>query len=299
MRKITIVSGKGGVGKSMLTSSLAVLLAKQHKIIAVDCDVDAPNLGLSLGLEDSDYHSWYGVTTNEKAELIADKCTGCGKCTDVCAFGAVRWNEKIQKPVFDSLFCEGCGACLLVCNENAIRLKKVKNARIGIGKTKHGFAIVTGQLKMGESGSGKVVFMVKNKAEEIGKKEKSALMLIDAAAGIGCPVIASVQGSEYVIAVTEPTPSALDDVKRVLSVVQHFGIACGLVINKFDLNRKFSKKIEAFAKSNNIQLLGRIPYDRKFVDAVVNLKPVVVYDKRFVGIFKGILDRLDIDSFRG
>ena len=292
MKRITVLSGKGGVGKSMLTSSLAVLLAGERKIVAVDCDVDAPNLGLCLGLKDSMYDSWKEITTNKKAVLIKDLCSGCKKCLEICVFDAISWDKKLDKPVFNNLKCEGCGACLLVCPNNAIKLEEVKNAKIGIGRTKYGFPIVSGQMKMGESGSGKVVFSVKKKAQEIVQEEKSDLMLIDAAAGIGCPVIASIQGSDYVIAVTEPTPSALNDLKRALSVVQHFGIRCGLVINKFDLNTEFSKKIEKFATAHDIQLLGKMPYSRKFVEALVNLKPVVVYDESFEPVFNRIIGEM-------
>ncbi len=292
MKKITIVSGKGGVGKSMLSSSLSVLLAKEIKIVVADCDVDAPDLGLSLGMDEDDYDSWKDITTNSKAVLDENKCTGCGKCKDICTFGAIGWDEKNDIPVFKSLFCEGCGACSLTCPENAIELKEVKNAMIGTGRTPYGFPIITGQLRMGESGSGKVIFVVKENAGKIAESENAEIMLTDAAAGIGCPVIASVRGSDYVIAVTEPTPSALSDVTRMLDIVGHFGIGHGLVINKFDLNPEFSKKIEEFAKSRNIPILGKIPYNRKFVDALVNRKPAVIYEKSFEPIFRGILDNM-------
>lgn len=290
MKKITVVSGKGGVGKSMLSSSLSVLLAREMKITVADCDVDAPDLGLTLGMDKKDYGSWKDITTNSKAVLDENACTGCGKCRNVCTFGAIDWDGKKKIPVFKSLFCEGCGACCLTCPENAIKLEEVKNAMIGTGKTGYGFPIVTGQLKMGESGSGKVIFIVKEKAAKIAESENAEIMLTDAAAGIGCPVIASVRGSDYVIAVTEPTPSALSDVTRMIDIVKHFGIMHGLVINKFDLNPSFSKRIEEFAKSRDIPVLGKIPYDRKFVDALVNRKPAVVYEKKFEPIFRGIID---------
>jgi len=99
-------------------------------------------------------------------------------------------------------------------------------------------------------------------------------------------------GLDYIIAVTEPTPSALSDLKRGLKIVNHFGIPCGIVINKYDLNKEFSNKIEKFAKKNKIQILGKIPYNKGFVKALVNLKPAVVYNKRFETFFKGISEKL-------
>ncbi|MBN2042411.1 MAG: ATP-binding protein [Candidatus Aenigmarchaeota archaeon] len=294
MKTITILSGKGGVGKSSITSSLAMVAAAGRKITAADCDVDASNLALVLGLRDEDIKDWKWIETSEKAVLDTEKCIHCGKCRDVCKFSAVGWDEKKKMPVFSDLLCEGCGTCGLVCPSGAISLKRVKNARIGTGKTKYGFTVVTGQLKMGESGSGKVVMAVKDKAMEVAKKNGSEIMFVDSAAGIGCPVIASVNGSDYVIAVTEPTPSAMSDMERALKVADHFGILYGIVINKWDLNPAFSGKIEKFAKERGIPVLGKIPYDRKFVEALVNLRPVVTYGKKYEKIFSGILEKIRI-----
>ncbi len=289
MKTITIFSGKGGTGKTTVASCLAVMLSRKQKIAVADCDVDAPNLGLSLGLKEKDYSSFIKLRASEKAVLIREKCTGCKKCLNICSFNAIKWNKKHNIPIFDNLLCEGCGTCKIVCPENAIKLRKVENAEISVGKV-YGFGIVSGQLKMGESGSGRIVMEVKRKAREIARKENAELILVDSAAGIGCPVIASVNGSDYVIAVTEPTPSALSDLKRSLKIVNHFGIPCGIVINKYDLNKDFSIKIEEFAKKNKIKILGKIPYDKGFADTLVNLKPAVIYNKRFEKFFLGILN---------
>jgi len=291
MKIITIFSGKGGTGKTTVVSCLAVMLSKERKIAVADCDVDAPNLGLSLGLKEKDYSSFTKIRASEKAELIKEKCTGCKKCLNVCSFNAIKWNKEQNIPIFDKLLCEGCGTCVIVCPENAIKLKKVENATMSVGNA-YGFGIVSGQLKMGESGSGRIVMEVKRKAGEIARKENAELILVDSSAGIGCPVIASVNGSDYVIAVTEPTPSALSDLKRGLKIVNHFNIKCGIVINKYDLNKEFSNKIEKFANKNKIPILGKIPYNKDFVEALVNLKPAVVYNKEFEPLFIRILDNL-------
>ena len=292
MKTLTVLSGKGGTGKTTLSASLAVLLSKRKKIIAADCDADAPNLSLALGLREGDFFSWQDVETNEKAVLDEKKCIGCKKCLDVCNFSAISWDKNKNKPIFNSMLCEGCGACQLVCPKNAIKLVKIKNGKIGSAKTKYNFNLISGQLKIGATGSGKIVSLIKEKAELLGKKEKAEIMLLDSAAGVGCPVIASIQGSDFIIAVTEPTPSALNDLKRALRTVEQFRISYGIVINKFDLNKNFSKKIENFLKKNNIPLLGKLPYDKKFVEALVNLKPIVEYDKKFIGLFKNILEKI-------
>ena len=292
MKILTVLSGKGGVGKSTLVASLAVLLSRKKRIVSVDCDVDAPNLGLALGMKDKDFESWESVATNYKAFLDPEKCTGCGKCLDVCNFSAIDWDKKKRKPVINKLLCEGCGSCKLICPEGAIRLKKVFNAKVGVGKTIYGFPIVSGQLKMGEAGSGNVVDAVKIEAEALARENKADFMLVDSAAGIGCPVIASVRGSDYIIIVTEPSPAALWDAKRAAAMVEYFRIPYGVVINKWDLNRGFSGKIEQFAHKSGVPVLGKLPYDKKFVEALVNLKPAVVYEKGFEPLFSGILGKI-------
>lgn len=282
MYKIAIFSGKGGTGKTSICSSLAITFSKKMKILAVDCDVDAPNLAILLGAKD---FSWEDVETSEKAELIEGKCKGRKKCIEICNFGAISWNGR---PIFNRLLCEGCGACSIVCPEKAIRLVRVKNGRIGYAKTKYGFYLVSGKLKIGESGSGKIVSLVKEKADEIAKSENAEVILIDSAAGIGCPVISFLQGCNFAIGVTEPTPSAFQDLKRAMKVAQHFKIPCGIVINKFNLNEKLSDEIVEFAKKRKVPILSKIPYTEKFVDALVNGVPIVVYDEKFVNYFEEI-----------
>ena len=290
MKKITVLSGKGGVGKSSIAASLAISLSENAKVICADCDVDASNLGLVLGLRERDFAKWKSVSTNEKARLDAGKCNGCKKCVESCYFKAISWDGKRKQPVFDSFSCEGCGVCQIVCPQNAIDLVEVKNAKIGFGKTKYGFPVVSGQLEMGESGSGKVVAEVRRLAEE--KRKNADFMVIDAAAGIGCPVIASVVGSDFVLGVAEPTPSGISDLKRALKMAGHFGIKCGVVVNKHDLNPKATKEIENLAEENGLPVLAKIPYDKSFVDALVNLTPVIVYKPETRKYFEGIKGRL-------
>lgn len=288
MKTITILSGKGGVGKSSLSASLAVLLARKHKIVAIDCDVDAPNLALVLGIKE--FHTSKKIRTIEKAKVIADRCLECRENINTCAFGAISWDDENKKPVINQYLCEGCGACLLFFPKGTVELEKIQNAVVNYGQSEYGFPIISGQLKMGEAGSGKIVSEVKNQAEKMAEKEKAEFILVDSSPGIGCPVIASIHGSDYVIGITEPTPSALNDLQRALQVVEHFRIPYGLVINKYDINPDFTKKIEDFANKNNIKILGKIPYDKSFVDALVNLKPIALYNEKTKPIFLNILN---------
>ena len=165
-------------------------------------------------------------------------------------------------------FCEGCGACEVVCPYGAITMKKVNNAEIRIKNNVWGFPLVSAQLYPGESGSGKVVDEIKKEAEKINYE----VMILDSAAGTGCPVISALNGSDWVVLITEPTLSGLTDLKRVLQVVRHFNIPFGIVINKWDINRKISRKIR---KEFEAKLLGQISYDQKIFKTIASLTPVI------------------------
>lgn len=266
--KLVIASGKGGVGKSMLTSALAMLFAKKGKIIAVDADVDAPNLAIWLNqVSDENIRFSKKISTSFKAVINENKCNGCGLCAEKCVFKAIE--IKNGKARINPFLCEGCGVCQIVCPQKAIDLKQITNGQVKIIRTKYGFPLVTGQLFPGETGSGKIVAEIKKQAEINGQYE---LMLIDSAPGTGCPVIASLQDAHLAVLATEPTPSGISDLKKVLEVVKHFQIPYRVVINKWDINPKLAKKIEEEFADN---FLGKISYDQAIFKAIANLHPIL------------------------
>lgn len=264
-KKLVIGSGKGGVGKSMLTSALTMLFAENQKVIAVDCDADAPNLGIWLN-EIENWDKTIPVVASARPEIDYRKCDGCGLCAKNCRFSAIKMVKG--KPEVNPFLCEGCGACEAICPKGAIKLKPVQNGEIKIKKTKYGFPLVSGQLFPGETGSGKVVAEIKKEAE----KFEHNLMIIDSAPGTGCPVIASLQGADFTVLVTEPTPSGFSDLKRVLEVVNHFNLPWSLVINKWDINPQLSNKMEKWSGS---KFLGKISYDKKIFKAIAKLTPIL------------------------
>jgi len=277
--KIVVGSGKGGVGKSMLASSLALLFSKTKKIVACDCDVDAPNLGLWLGF--TDYDESEKISTSEKARIINQKGLD-NKILGICKFRAIKKVDGMYS--INPFLCEGCGACKIVYPD-AIELKPVKNGELRSKKTKYGFPLVSAQLYPGEAGSGKIVEQLRKKAEGY----KHDVMVLDAAAGIGCPVIASVRGCDYAVLITEPTPSGFSDLKRILEVINHFNISYGIVINKWDINPKLSEEIEKWSEK---KFLGKISYDKKVIYAIVNLIPVVETDSKVVDEIINIFKKL-------
>ena len=279
--KIVVASGKGGTGKSMLASSLSILFSEERKIVACDCDVDAPNLGLWLGV--TEYKNRESISTSERARIDPDKCVGCGLCYENCNFGAVTKRDKIYE--INSLLCEGCGVCKLVCPEDAIEIFPVNNGEIMMTITEWGFPLVSGQLKPGETGSGKIVQELRRKADTI----EHEVMILDAAAGIGCPVISSITGCDFAVLVTEPTPSGFSDLQRVLEIVNHFEVPYGIVVNKWDINPDVSKKIIDWSGET---FLGKISYDRKVVESIVNLRPAILSDSKVKDEIKKVFEQV-------
>jgi len=286
--KITITGGKGGTGKSMVATNLAVEFARQNRTMLVDADAECPNDHLLLSIK----RKKHTVVYQPVPKWDFSKCSKCGKCASVCKQNAIIF-VKGKYPAFVKDVCIGCKACIAACPANAITETKKEIGKIYVGKN-YGIDLVSGELKLGELSSGEVVADVRKHAEKIGKKKKIEATLIDSAAGIGCPVIASLVGTDYIAAVTEPTPSALNDLKRVLYLADHFKIKRGIIINKFNLAENFYKKIEIFAEKNNIQILEKIPYKKKFIQSTIEMKPMVEIDPKYGKVFHNINQRIKL-----
>jgi MinD superfamily P-loop ATPase len=281
-KAVGIISGKGGVGKTSLTASLASLAQKDPDINAIilDCDVDAPNLSIILPPESDDNIKTQDTFTTRKATFLEEKCVHCRQCYDehFCEFNALKWDEENQVPEINYLACEGCGACKVLCPENAFEINTVKSGEIISYKTIIGSLLVYGKTRLGSTTSGKLVSDAKEFARQSDEYTKSNFILIDGPPGIGCPVIATVSGMDYIIAITEPTPSGLHDLIRAIEVVQQFEIPFGIVINKADLKSPFQENIKGFINETNYVILGRIPFDLSIPRAMSYAEPVVDYD---------------------
>jgi len=267
MKQLSVISGKGGTGKTTLVGSFAHLA--RNKVLA-DCDVDASNLYLLLKhsiIQEEDFKA-LKVATIDKS-----KCTKCGRCVEHCRFNAIS-----NSFVVEELLCEGCGVCTIVCPVNAVSLKEKIGGKVFVSETEVG-PLCHAILYPGEEASGKLVTLVRDKAKRIAEEQKLELIIIDASPGIGCPVIASIGGVDLALIVAEPSISGVHDLKRILKVTQHFGVKAMVCINKYDLNLEKSKEIERYCKENDIMLIGKLPYDECFTKAMVEGKSVIEYGK--------------------
>lgn len=271
MKEITVISGKGGTGKTSLVASLVCLA---HKPVVADCDVDAADLHLVLNPLVKQEHDFTG---GKKAKIESDKCTGCGKCFELCRFGAILKNED-NKPAYiiDQIACEGCGVCSYFCPEKAITFESSVNGQWYISDTRYG-PMVHAKLGIAEENSGKMVALVRSQAKMIAENEGLSYIIVDGPPGIGCPVIASVTGADFVLIVTEPTLSGEHDLERVIELIDYFKIPAFLCINKYDINTGMSDQIEKKARTAGIKAAGRIRYDRAVTDAQIKRLPVVEF----------------------
>ena len=116
--------------------------------------------------------------------------------------------------------------------------------------------LITAELEPGRSGSGKIITKIRHRAET----EKRDLLLVDAAAGIGCPVISSVRGADVAVLVIDGTPTGASDAERVVDVLNHFQIPFFFVVNRWDLAPKQNKEIIRELAEKGGECMGRIPY---------------------------------------
>ncbi len=265
MKELVVISGKGGTGKTSLTAAFGSL-ADNH--LFCDTDVDAADLHLLLDPKVLEKNEFIG---GSKATIIADHCSGCGLCTEVCKFSAIN-----KDFVVDPIECEGCGVCHAFCPEHAVDFQPRKCGEWFTSTTRFG-PMVHAHLGIGEENSGKLVSLIRKQAQILAQENQLELIVTDGPPGIGCPVIASITGASAVLIVVEPTVSGLHDMKRVAELALHFKIPAMVCINKYDLNTEMTQAIESETEKLNLLTVGRIPFDPAFTMAMVNGKTIMEY----------------------
>lgn len=262
MKQLLVLSGKGGTGKTTLVSSFIELGG--FKAFA-DCDVDAPNLHLMAKTDNLiEKRDYFGM---DKCVIDAEKCIGCGLCATKCRFDAIqKVNDKYEINKYN---CEGCGFCEILCPASAITFKNNKAGDIKIYETDK--FLSTAKLKMGEGNSGLLVTEVKKNLI----KSNEPYAIVDGSPGIGCPVIASTVGVKVIIIVTEPSLSGISDLDRIAKTINHLDTKILAVINKYDINLEKTKEIEKYCEKNNIEIVGKIPFEKNYNDFLNSKKTLL------------------------
>ena len=275
MTEVVVVSGKGGTGKTSIVASFAALA---HDAVLADCDVDAADLHLILKPDVQRREDFSG---GKAARIFADKCIGCGRCAEACRFGAPSFdgpgNGVVAKTYrIDPIACEGCGVCMHLCPAGAVEFMEVVNGQWFVSHTRFG-PMVHARLTPGQENSGKLVSLIRKQARRIAEENETEFLLVDGSPGIGCPVIASITGADFILAVTEPTLSGRHDLERVIDLTDHFHVPAAVCINKFDINVRISEDIEKAVERRRIPVLGRIPYNIAVTKAQIAGVSVVEY----------------------
>ena len=271
---ISVASGKGGTGKTTVSTNLAMSIGTDVQLL--DCDVEEPNAGLFL------------KPTIERTEAVftpvpevdKQKCTLCGMCGDICQFKAIVTVGEVVL-TFPEM-CHSCGGCIKVCPEDAIT---EVGRELGVIETgcRDQIEFVHGKLRIGEAMSPPLIRKVRALSNANG------LTIIDAPPGTSCPVIASMKDTDFILLVTEPTPFGLHDLKLAVGAVRALGIPCALVINRSDLG---DDGVASYAQEENIPILLEIPFDRKIAETysrgemIVDILPE--WKERFLNLYRDI-----------
>lgn len=244
--KIAVLSGKGGTGKTTVSSSLAFI----SKMLLIDTDIEEPNSHIFLKGNVEDIRSVY----TRFPEVNMEKCNLCGECGNFCKFNAIIPAKK-RVIVFGEA-CHDCGGCEIVCKNGAITWEKREIGKIFTGKTHFNSINKYGKLNIGEMSGVKII-------KEIYKNTEEKNFLIDCPPGTACTTVSAVEVADFAIIVVEPSPFGLSDMKLVVQLLRDMKITFGVVINKFDEDENIVKK---YCDDEEIEIIGTIPFDRKIAE---------------------------------
>lgn len=269
MKEITILSGKGGAGKTSIAAALASLA---QNAVFCDNDVDAADLHLILKPGIKETHPF---DSGSLAFINQEDCTNCGTCQEVCHFEAISTNND-GFPEVNPYQCEGCRLCERLCPVGAIQTTQNLNNQWFVSDTRFG-VMVHAKMGPGEENSGKLVTRIREKAKELARENKAQFIINDGPPGIGCTAISSITGTNVVLLVIEPTVSGLHDAKRLVELVNSFQVPICAIINKYDINTEFTATVESYLKENKIVLVGKIPFSKMFVESMLVEKSLIEF----------------------
>jgi len=281
--KIAIASGKGGTGKTTIATNLASSISQTgQKTQYLDCDAEEPNGHIFLK---PDIEIREDVTVGVP-DVDMDKCTGCGKCGQLCQYSAIICLK--DKPMVFEQLCHSCGGCMAVCPENAISEKQRKIGIAEFGKS-NGMYFGHGKLNIGEIQTPALIKYVKNKANN------DCVTILDVPPGTSCPVIEAIKGSDFVLLVTEPTPFGLNDLELAVGMVRELKLPFAVAINRSDIG---DDAVVKYCQKEGIEIQLEIPNDRKVAEAysrgIMMVDVLPKYKENFLNLFEQITEQVTV-----
>ena len=272
MKQFVILSGKGGTGKTSIAAALAHLAHSDSiRAVLADADVDAANLELVLSPHVLEQHEFMGGNV---AWIDPEKCESCGLCEQVCRFDAIALKQGDYQ--VDPIACDGCAACVHQCPANAIKMELQLAGYWFRSDSRYG-PLFHAELRPAQENSGKLVTLVKQQARLLAMDEQYPLIIVDGPPGIGCPVISAVSGANMAIVIAEPTISGVHDMERALEMTRHFHVPAVVCINKADIFLDGAAQIEEYCQKQNVEVMGRIPFDSTVTEAMVRGESVTAF----------------------
>ncbi len=252
--RIAFASGKGGTGKTLLSTAFARALADRRPgtVAYVDADVEEPNGHLFLHPE--------GVGTRRitvPVPVLANgRCRGCGACQRFCSWHAILAlrNRVMVLPEL----CHACGGCIQVCPDRALRETTRGIGTLSTG-TAGGLAWRSGRLDVGEARSTPLVSAVIRSAPPVD------VVVVDCPPGTSCPVMAALEEVDRVVLVTEPTPFGRHDLDLAIRLCRVLALPCVAVLNRSDLG---DDGVRALLEEHDVPLVAEIPFERDIAVAV-------------------------------
>ncbi len=274
---IAILSGKGGTGKTTVSTNLAVTMGCHY----IDTDVEEPNGHIFLKPSSCQTAPVSVLVPQVDKEI----CTLCGKCAQVCQFNALA--KTITGIMLFEDLCHGCGACSIACPVQAITEVEREVGVMMVGKLSRQL-FMNGTLNIKEPMAGPII----SKLKALIPKEGDAL--IDCSPGTSCNVVKGLEGADYAVLVTEPTKFGLHDLKLAVKLVRDMDIRFGIVINRSDEN---SEMIRTYCSDEAITLLGEIPFSRKAAE-LYSVGRLLIEDESFKKVFDDIAAELNKQAGR-
>jgi len=252
LHQVAVMSGKGGAGKTSLTAALLKLFPE---VIAVDADVNASNLPILLPHQTLAEADFRGM---DVAQITTEACTKCGKCREICAFGAI---EPLDAGLFTvNNECEGCAACAWVCPTKAVAMEPHISGHKYVSQIMNGY-LVHADLIPGEDNSGKLIANIREDARQLAEEKQIATLVIDGPPGTSCQAISSLTGVQLVLVVLEESLSGLSDYRRLAQLLKKFRLPHLVVVNKSSLNTALSKEVKTTIVEHGGRLVASIPFD--------------------------------------